>query len=139
MLTRNALRDVSKDANLCALIRTSKSDARLESLAGLIDELRSGMVDRLTMTQKEEENREMYIRKSNQRLKEIVTQTQKVEKELAVAEGIKKEETEKRAAVIRELKTQHANIVTNAEAMAQKTYSDADQVSSNKTPKTIIL
>ena len=80
------------------------------------------------MTQKEEENREMYIRKSNQRLKEIVTQTQKVEKELAVAEGIKKEETEKRAAVIRELKTQLANIEKNAEAMAQKTNSDADQV-----------
>ncbi|CAG5111733.1 Oidioi.mRNA.OKI2018_I69.chr2.g6008.t1.cds [Oikopleura dioica] len=77
ILTRNALRDVSKDANLCSLIRSSKSDARLESLASLIDELRSGMVDRLTMTQKEEENREMYIRKSNQRLKEIVTQTQK--------------------------------------------------------------
>lgn len=114
---------------MCALIRTSKSDARLESLAALIDELRSGMVDRLTMTQKEEENREMYIRKSNQRLKEIVTQTQKVEKELAVAEGIKKGETEKRAAVIREHKTQLANIEKNAEAMAQKTNSDADQVS----------
>lgn len=132
ILTRNALRDVSKDANLCALIRTSKSDARLESLAALIDELRSGMVDRLTMTQKEEENREMYIRKSNQRLKEIVTQTQKVEKELAVAEGIKKEETEKRAAVIREHKTQLANIEKNAEAMAQKTNSDADQERANE-------
>ena len=40
VLTRNALRDVSQDPALCALLRRAKPDDRLERLAKLIEKLK---------------------------------------------------------------------------------------------------
>jgi len=127
VLTRNALRDVSQDPALCAQLRRAKPDARLEKMANLVEKLKAAMLERLTMTQNEEEDRIMYIRKANQKRKETLQQCEKLDKELLIAQEQRTAEANKRAETIRQLKQDLHQIEQFAEESARRVKSEIEK------------
>lgn len=130
VLTRNALRDVSQNPPLCQLLRRATPDPRLEKMATLVDKLKAAMLERLTMTQNEEEDRIMYIRKANQKRKETLQQCEKLEKELTIAQEQRAAEANKRSETIRQLKSDLHQIEQFAEESARRVKSEIEKVTS---------
>jgi len=127
VLTRNALRDVSADASLCQILRRAKPDPRLDKMAVLVEKLKAAMLERLTMTQNEEEDRILYIRKANQKRKEALAQCEKVRKELQNAKEQRDLEANKRAETIRQLKSDLHQIEQFAEESARRIKSEIEK------------
>jgi len=127
VLTRNALRDVSQDASLCQLLRRARPDNRLEKMATLVEKLKAAMLERLTMTQNEEEDRILYIRKANQKRKETLQQCEKVQKDLVIAQEQRTAEANKRADTIRQLKADLFQIEQFAEESSRRVKSEIEK------------
>ena len=88
----------------------------------------AAMLERLTMTQNEEEDRILYIRKANQKRKEALAQCEKVRKELQNAKEQRDLEANKRAETIRQLKSDLHQIEQFAEESARRIKSEIEKV-----------
>ena len=86
------------------------------------------MLERLTMTQNEEEDRILYIRKANQKRKEALARCEKVRKELQNAKEQRDLEANKRAETIRQLKSDLHQIEQFAEESARRIKSEIEKV-----------
>lgn len=101
--TRDALRDVSENPQLCRLLRY-KIEPRVQKQADLIEKLKAGMISRLTTTQAESDDQILHTRLANSRRADIELQITKVRSELNAAIAEREAEAEKREKVIQQLK-----------------------------------